>query len=161
MNSQDRRRGPGWANNPITRLTAILNRSTHVYFDRVLKPHGLSFTHLRILTYVSHSEAPRQEDLRARMRGDKGAVAHAVHKLEKLGYLARDPHPEDGRAYLLRVTDEGQALIDRFAEHGRVLSERMIDGLTEDDQRQAEVLLQRMADNVCSLLEDGCDGAAR
>ena len=153
--------GLKFAHNPITRLNAILHRSTHVYFDRILKPHGLSFTHLRMLAYISHTESPRQEDVRAHLGGDKGGIAHGVRRLTELGYVTREPHPADGRAYLLRITDEGWSLLGELAEHGRIWSDRMIEGLSAEEQRQAEELLQRMVDNACSLLGEECEGVAR
>lgn len=153
--------GPKFAHNPITRLNAILHRSTHVYFDRILKPYGLSFTHLRMLAYISHAESARQEDVRAHLGGDKGGVAHGIRKLTELGYVSREPHPDDGRACLLRATDEGWALLGELAEYGRTWSDRMIEGLSADEQRQAEELLQRMVDNACFLLGEECEASRR
>ncbi|MFC6006560.1 MarR family winged helix-turn-helix transcriptional regulator [Angustibacter luteus] len=39
---------------------------------------------------------------------DKAAISRQVAQLEQLGLIARTPHPVDGRAQLLTVTDEGR-----------------------------------------------------
>ncbi len=142
--------------NPITRLVAILHRRTHMYFDRRLKPHGLNFTHFRMMMFLLRNDGARQEDIRAHIDMDKGAAAHALKRLTDLGFVAREQHPDDGRAYMIRLTDEGVAFLGEFDRVAQEWNAKVVENLTDDEKRIAEDLLQKMVDNTCELLGDDC-----
>jgi len=143
--------------NPIARLNAILHRRTHMYFNRQLKPYGLSHMHFRMLSYVGRHDGLKQEDIRTFIDADKGGVAHAIKRLVEKGYIERDRDPSDGRAYVIRLTDEGQTFLAEFRTIADAWGEQMTAGFNDDDIAQAKSLLQRMADNSCALLHDECE----
>ncbi len=143
--------------NPITRLNAILHRRTHMYFERHLKPYGLSFTHFRMLMYLAHHDAVRQEDIRSFIDADKGGVAHSIKRLVELDLVERLPHPEDGRAYVIDMTPKGRDLLEEIAEIARTWNDQIIQGFSESELEISEQLLQRMADNACALLDNECE----
>lgn len=142
--------------NPITRLVATLSRRTHVYFERRLRQQGLNFTQTRMLSFLAEHPGLRQEDLRAHVDMDKGGVAHAVRRLVELGYVRRWPDPADGRVRLLDLTAAGQAAVADFQEVVRTWNDSLIADLSVEEQALAERLLQRMADNARSLLDEDC-----
>jgi DNA-binding MarR family transcriptional regulator len=41
------------------------------------------------------------------------SVTSIVQRLEADGLISRRPHPDDGRAVLAEITDEGRALVER------------------------------------------------
>ena len=145
---------------PILRLNAILHRRIHMYFDRQLKPYGLSFTHFRMLVYLAHNEGTRQEDIRAFIDADKGGVAHSIKRLVEKGYVARERDPQDKRAYTIRLTDEGRAFFEEFASVMQEWTDQMVAGFSSEELKLAEGFLQRMADNACALLDDGCEASS-
>src|SRR5690349_1326412 len=53
-------------------------------------------------------------DLAAYLYLDKSTASRVVAALERKGYVARAPHPEDGRALLLAPTTEGRGLHARI-----------------------------------------------
>ena len=145
------------ASNPISRLNAILHRRTHMYFNRQLKPYGLSFTHSRMMGFLAHNDGIKQEEIRAFIDADKGGVAHSIKRLEDLGYVVRERDPEDGRAYIICLTDKGRAFLEEFSEVVQVWTDQMIAGFRAEELELAEGFLQRMADNACELLDDECE----
>ena len=145
------------AHHLILRLNAILHRRTQMYFDRQLKPHGLSFTHFRMLAYLAHNEGTHQEDVRAFIDADKGGVAHSIKRLVEKGYVARERDPEDKRAYIIRLTDEGRTFFEEFASVMQKWTDQMVAGFSTEELELAEDFLQRMADNACALLDDECE----
>lgn len=147
-----------YSHNPITRQTALLHRHTHVYFDRQLRPYGLTFTHMRMLGFLAHHEGIRQEEIRAFIGADKGGVAHSIKRLVEKGYVVRDKDPNDGRAYVINLTDEGRELLSKLAEIAGEWDKQMIAGLSNEEKKLAEGLLKRMADNACALIEEDCEG---
>ena len=78
--------------------------------DAVLGAFGLTFARFEVLTLLSftrHGELPMGK-LGARLQVHPASVTSAVDRLEKQGYVRRDPHPTDGRTTLAVLTDEGR-----------------------------------------------------
>jgi DNA-binding MarR family transcriptional regulator len=50
-------------------------------------------------------------------------VLFRVRRLEKRGHAERVPNPEDGRSFLIRLTPEGQELLDRARPAFRAYAE--------------------------------------
>lgn len=147
--------------NPITRLNAILHRRTMMHFDREFRPYGLSFTHVRVLMFLARHDGARQEDIRSFIDADKGGVAHAVKRLVDLGLVARSGHPDDGRAYVIGLTESGREMLTVVSETMRAWNERIIVGFSADELAQAEALLSRMVENACVASGEECEGGHR
>jgi DNA-binding MarR family transcriptional regulator len=62
--------------------------------------------HLGVFQYPG-PDGQRPGVLAARTRSSKQAMNHLLHQLENGGYLAREPHPLDGRTRVVRLTDRG------------------------------------------------------
>jgi DNA-binding MarR family transcriptional regulator len=86
----------------------------------VLKPFGLThvqFVLLASLAWLSGG-APDSGPVSQRVLADHAATdpmmtSQVVRVLETHGWLVREPHPDDGRAFSLRITDPGVALVQR------------------------------------------------
>ncbi|MEW1722285.1 MarR family transcriptional regulator [Streptomyces sp. NPDC093109] len=51
----------------------------------------------------------------------KATMSRQLRALEQLGLLSREPDPADGRAWLVRITDEGRARFRRVRDARREL----------------------------------------
>jgi len=85
-----------------------------------LKPFGLThvqFVLLASLAWLSRAdridEPVSQRALADQAATDPMMTSQVVRVLESRGWLVREPHPEDGRAFALRITQEGLALVRR------------------------------------------------
>jgi len=67
-----------------------------------------------LLVRLAEAEPARATELAAWFGVGKATMSRQVRALERLGLVTREPDPADGRAYLMRLTQEGR---DRF---GRV-----------------------------------------
>ena len=83
----------------------------------VLKPFGLThvqFVLLASLTWLTGgSDTVTQRELAAHAATDPMMTSQVVRVLEANGWIKREVHPEDGRAWALRVTRSGAALAKR------------------------------------------------
>ena len=82
----------------------------------VLKPFGLThvqFVLLASLAWRTGDEPVSQRELAHQAATDPMMTSQVVRVLEQRGWLSREPHPDDGRAVALRITDEGVALVRR------------------------------------------------
>jgi DNA-binding MarR family transcriptional regulator len=81
------------------------NSRAHTLGHKNLRP-----AHARFMVFLGW-EGSRITDIAKAMDVTKNAVGQLVTELEGLGYVERVPDPGDGRAKIVRYTDEGKALI--------------------------------------------------
>ena len=88
----------------LTRLSKRMRSSSN---DAVTQAGG------RLLPYID-IDGTRSVDLARRLGVSKQAVARLVRDLEVSGLLYREPDGADGRAFLVKFTDEGLAYLRRM-----------------------------------------------
>lgn len=74
---------------------------------------------------------------------DKSTVTPQVRRLERAGLVVRTADPQDGRAVLLSLSDEGLAVRDRFRRAGAAVLEDRLSSWGEEDRRVLADLLGR------------------
>ncbi len=67
----------------------------------------------------------RAADLARQLGTSKQAIAQAIQRLERLGYVERLEDPADGRARLVRLTARGRALHRRGLDASERVEERL------------------------------------
>lgn len=70
---------------------------------------GVRPSHSRVFENLD-PDGTRLTVLAARARVSHPSMSELVGSIERLGYLERVPDPDDGRARVVRLTDEGRAL---------------------------------------------------
>ena len=90
----------------------------------------------------------RVTSLAALLGVDAPTVTRKVQQLERLGYVARDPDPDDGRASLIRLTRSGQDTVDRVLAAHRDRLTRLFDVWDDDDVRLFGALLERFSESI-------------
>lgn len=109
------------------------NRELDVALDHDLQVAGISLSEYELLSMLS--EAPmgqlRMSALAALIVQSRSRVTHTAARLERRGWVVRTPAPDDGRGVLLRITEDGQAAIERFAViHVGSVRRHLVDILT-------------------------------
>ncbi|MBA3783622.1 MAG: MarR family transcriptional regulator [Nocardioides sp.] len=82
--------------------------------DALLKPHGLTFARyeaLVLLTFSSRGSLPLGK-MGERLQVHPTSVTSIVRRLEASSLVVRRKHPDDARAVLAEITDEGRALVE-------------------------------------------------
>ncbi len=76
--------------------------------------HNVSVTQCYALEVLAQQKlkALTLNQLAAALSLDKSTSSRVVDALERKGYVARSPHPQDGRAVELRVTKSGRQLYE-------------------------------------------------
>ena len=81
-------------------------------YEELLKPLGVTFARyelLQLLSFTRRGELPVGK-LGERLQVHRSSVTNAVDKLLAGGLVTRRPHPEDGRASLVAITEAGRAV---------------------------------------------------
>jgi DNA-binding MarR family transcriptional regulator len=82
--------------------------------DELLRPHGLTFARYEALVLLTFSRAGSLPlgKIGERLQVHPTSVTSIVRRLEASGHVVRRPHPDDGRAVLAEITDEGRAVVE-------------------------------------------------
>lgn len=75
-----------------------------------------------------------QRELTARLDVEQATMANTLARMERDGLVERRPHPEDGRAQLVRLTEKGAALEGPATQAARSVNARALAGLDEAER---------------------------
>lgn len=139
----------GWtdAADGMTVVTSVM-RAQQLLLARVdaaLKPFALSFARFEVLRLLAFSRAGRLplSSVVARLQVHATTVTSTAERLVRDGLILREPHPHDGRAAMLTLTDDGRALVERAtsALNDEVFSRP---GLSNDDATDLVGIVARL-----------------
>ncbi|MEV4755239.1 MarR family transcriptional regulator [Micromonospora sp. NPDC049559] len=95
-------------------LSVLLRRARAVSWDMAREVHPrMDANAYGLLLSLWRSGPTRLTDLAVGLGVGKGTLSRQIRNLESLGLVQRRPDPDDGRAALLELTEEGQR---RFEE---------------------------------------------
>jgi DNA-binding MarR family transcriptional regulator len=129
------------------RVPFLLYRASqisHSLANEMLAEMELSARQVGILTMVTELEPMTQKSLADALRIDRTTMVTLLDDLEDKGYVARQRHPRDRRAFLVQPTDSGRAA--KVAAVG-ILDEqqrRFLAPLTPAERAQLSALLTRL-----------------
>ena len=104
----------GWADaaDGMAAVTSVMRAQQIVLarVDDVLKPFDLTFARYELLMLLHFSSQGSMPVKKAseRLQVHPTSVTNSVDRLEAAGLVRRSPHPTDGRATLVGITDEGR-----------------------------------------------------
>jgi DNA-binding MarR family transcriptional regulator len=131
----------------MTLVTSIM-RAQQLMLARVettLKPFGLTFARYEMLTLLSFTRDGRMPmaSATARLQVHPTSVTNTVDRLEASGLVRREQHPDDGRATLVALTDEGRGLAQRAT--AALNAEVFVrPGLTSEDTDELVAIIARL-----------------
>ena len=118
-----------------TRLYNALN-------DRLRARHGIVTSQYEFLRYLREHPGARVADLAAEFAIGIGATSKGIDRLERHGWVARQPNPADRRSSLLVLTDAGRELTDAAEESFTERLDELLDGTEMSAAAQALALLR-------------------
>jgi MarR family transcriptional regulator, multiple antibiotic resistance protein MarR len=84
--------------------------------DWLRERHGIVTSQYEFLRYLREHPGSRVADIAAEFAIGIGATSKGADRLERGGWIARQPNPDDRRSSLLVLTEEGVRLIDAAAQ---------------------------------------------
>lgn len=130
----------------MSAVTSIIRAQQLMFarIDAILRPFDLSFARfemLRLLAFTRQGRMPMASAI-ARLQVHPTSVTNTVDRLVRDGLVVREPHPVDGRAAVLVLTDTGRELVERATE---ALNTEMFEqpGLSGDDTAELVRIIAR------------------
>lgn len=113
--------------------------------------HGIDASTFDVLATLARQGEPYRitpADLAADSMISTSAVAQRLNRLEKLGLLTREPHPDDGRGKFVKITEPGRDLVDKVLPDHLATEEAILAPLTTDERRMLAQLLTKLATSI-------------
>ena len=102
----------------------MLNRLVSRIYDEQIRPHGLKFSQMNILTVVTLHGPVQPVEVARILSLEKSTLSRNVSLMEANGWL--ETLPGRGNAQLLRVTAEGRRLLKKAAPGWRRAQKRVV-----------------------------------
>ena len=124
-------------------MGVLVRRIRRLIAERARMVHpDLSPVAYSMLMALNESGSRRASDLVGLFSVDKCAVSRQVQSLLELGLIERDPDPEDRRAAILSITEEGSRRLANIAAARR---SEVIGRLSDWDQEELRTFVRSMA----------------
>jgi DNA-binding MarR family transcriptional regulator len=140
--------------NPLFNLLRLGKRYGHLLEDR-LQPLGLSRSQARVLTLLAENNGLTASDLLPCIAVEPASMTRLLQGLERAGLVERQPHPTDGRASLLSLTERGRAEQRRVVELMADLDRELSSVLTEKEEGELLQILSRLLKRIEEMESEG------
>jgi len=145
---------PGLETGPMV-LLGRLGEVAHVIARDRLNPlfaqFGLQPGEFDVLATLRRSGAPYALTPTALYEAamiSSGSMTNRIDRLEKAGFVERQPHPSDKRGTLVALTGQGLALIERAITAHVANQQEVVSVLNLKEQEQLCALLAKLAKSV-------------
>ncbi len=111
---------------------------------------GISSVQFQLLARLVHTHGSlTMTELADGVVYSRSGLTYQAGLLEKAGLITRSPSPDDDRATLVAVTDEGRAVVDRVLPgHVEVVRHLLFASLTGDDLHHLGEIMTRVRDHM-------------
>ncbi|MBD0739104.1 MarR family transcriptional regulator [Streptomyces sp. CBMA29] len=138
----------------FSRITYLSTRARQ--HERLMTLVGLPLDRaaVAVLQQIAESEPLRSGEIAARLSVEASHITRQVQQLERTGYVARIPDPEDRRAQRIRLTAPGREAVGRIREANRRGMQMALSDWSPEDLGQLATLFHRMVDDFVAHAED-------
>ncbi|MET8946455.1 MarR family transcriptional regulator [Streptomyces sp. NPDC004542] len=119
-------------------------------FNAFLQESGLRLRHYALLRFLATCDGALQRELSARLGYDPSAIVGLVDDLEKLGFAARRPAPDDRRSRIVVLTAAGRVFLRDTDEAGLRVTGELLAPLDPAERETLHALLLRVAEDRLS-----------
>lgn len=127
---------------------AALYKQHQWYMAKQLEGTGIGFGQYHFILAVCESPGIAQERLTEGIGVNKSTVTRALAQLKENGFLTREVHPADKRAYRLYPTGKALRAREVILRHCHEHAEKRMEGFTAEERELFAALLRRMSENV-------------
>jgi DNA-binding MarR family transcriptional regulator len=150
----------GWV--PQTPVEGVLHAFTRIGRRLKSKQPGDTIDHSAhlVLYMLRCNGALRLSDLAAKMELDASTASRHVRALEQVGLIRRSADPDDGRAFRVELTEDGEREWYTSSKRRMELLSQAMDGWDDSDIETFAKLMTRFADGVNNIVDERADSAA-
>lgn len=135
----------------VARLGTATRLISRDYLNPFFKNHGLQQGEFDVLATLRRSGAPYElvpTQLFEALMISSGGMTNRLDRLEKAGWIARKPNPEDRRGTLVALTEQGLELINRIFPLHVENEAQALTTLSKKEQQTLQRLLEKLLDGL-------------
>ena len=129
-----------------------VSRLRRTAFDQYMKPLKITRSQGWVLIYLARHDGMIQSDLANLLELGKAALGSLIDRLEASGLVRRGADESDRRAKRVYLSPAGAQLIKELQVHSHEMSERILEGLTEEERDTLTDLLSRVKRNLLGIV---------
>lgn len=145
-----------WNSDEQQNLERLFVMVTHLYHHRarkLLHDTGLHRGQPAIMRILWQKDGIRQKDIADYLHRKPATITKMINRLEKAGFVQRQPDKEDMRVSRIFLTTEGRSKHQEVQETLNTLDEQLFDHFSMEERIIMRRLLLQMVDN----LQPDCD----
>lgn len=151
MSADHFRSAPSWRRVEIALIDTA--RRLRNAFDHRLAELDLNLNQASLLAFVNDFGGTNQTELAELVGVGRASCGAMIDQLEARGLVTRNPDPHDRRVWLVGITDEGSALVQRFYAVDECFRQEIRHGISREERQQLATLLERLGTNVDAILQ--------
>ncbi|HOP39490.1 MAG TPA: MarR family transcriptional regulator [Geobacteraceae bacterium] len=130
--------------NSLGFLLAKSYQRGYALFKAPLENYHLTPKQFSLLAFLWKQDGLSQVELSEKCQIDRTTIGGLIDRLQTRGYVRREPHPEDRRAFKIRLTDTGRNLEKELLSIAREVTGIFTDGLTPVETETLRQLLEKL-----------------
>lgn len=128
-----------------------VSRLRRTVFDEMMKPLNVTRSQWWVLAYLSRHDGMIQTDLANVLELGKAALGSLVDRIEAAGLVVRRPDDIDRRVKRIYLSPAGSQLIKEMRVLSNDMSERVLQGLSEEQRHALTDMLSTVKQNLLDI----------
>lgn len=128
----------------LTNSVFALQRQLRSATQQLTDPAGPGFALQGVMRIIGEAGELRATELAARLGIGPAGLSRHISELEAAGYVVRRPHPEDGRAFLISLSEQGVEHMRAEVARRSASLQQVLADWTDAEARTAAEILQRL-----------------
>lgn len=113
------------------------------------KKRGINSTYANIIMLLTkYPDGINQNDIAQEIHLAAPTVSLTLKQMEQLNYINRIPSELDNRKTIVKLTKEGYELDDEIRECFKIIEDKMIQNINDEDLKHFERILEVMKENL-------------
>jgi len=110
----------------------------------VVRESNLSPAQVHTIEVIGHNRDLNMKELASRLGITTGTLTVAVDRLEKLGLVAREPHQNDRRSFLVVLTSQGKEVYEKHHQFHYEFTRQILEDLDQQEIDSLVTILPRI-----------------
>lgn len=145
----------------MTDMDAIIQNNMHRYkrlnerkIETVMHEYNLRKIDLEIMIYLKGcGEKDTAKDIAATEMFTKGHISQSVSRMRDFGYIEVEQDKKDLRLQHLKLAEGARKILDDVMSVKREVEECVFAGITEEEKKLMQAVLQKINCNISAELE--------
>lgn len=128
----------------------ILNNAVERQLNKELSRLGITYAQSTVVAFLSLHTEERicQKDIECRLGLSHPTVSSILRRMEEKGMVESRPLESDRRCHAISLTEKSREMSGSIRENIQGITERVLEGISPEEEAELERLLQRMIRNA-------------